>query len=99
MGITSTDNQTAEAPIVEAPVASKTASPPTTESEPAPTETSKPVSRNAATPRNPSVEALAPRALAPPAAASAVAEAAVPCSAHRLRTLVPDICGRSTPTA
>ena len=28
MAITSTDNQTAEAPIVEAPVASKTASPP-----------------------------------------------------------------------
>ena len=47
MAITSTDNQTtAEAPIVEAPVASKTASPPTTESEPAPTETSKPVSHN-----------------------------------------------------
>ena len=46
MAITSTDNQTAEAPIVEAPVASKTASPPTTESEPAPTATSKPVSHN-----------------------------------------------------
>ena len=48
MGITSTDNQTAEAPIVEAPVAGKAASPPTTESEPAPTEreTSKPVSHN-----------------------------------------------------
>ena len=46
MAITSTDNQTAEAPIVEAPVAGKAASPPTTESEPAPTETSKPVSHN-----------------------------------------------------
>ena len=34
MAITSTDNQTAAAPIVELPVASKTASPPADESEP-----------------------------------------------------------------
>lgn len=47
MGITSTDNQTAEEPIVEASLASKAASPPTSESEPAPTETSKPVSHHA----------------------------------------------------
>jgi len=50
MAITSTDNQTAAAPIVELPVASKTASPPADESEPAPTETSKPVSRQASAP-------------------------------------------------
>ena len=43
MAITSTDNQTAAAPIAEVPVASKTASPPADEIEPAPTETSKPV--------------------------------------------------------
>ena len=42
MAITSTDKKT-RAPIVEVPVASKTASPPADEIEPAPTETSKPV--------------------------------------------------------
>ena len=45
MAITSTDNQTAAAPIVEAAVANKTDPPPADEtSEPAPAETSKPVS-------------------------------------------------------
>ena len=47
MAITSTDNQTAAAPIAEVPVASKIASPPADEIEPAPTETSKPVTRQA----------------------------------------------------
>ena len=47
MAVTSTDNQTAAAPIAEVPVASKTASPPADEIEPAPTETSKPVTRQA----------------------------------------------------
>ena len=47
MATTSTDNQTAAAPVDEVPVASKTASPPADEIEPAPTETSKPVSRQA----------------------------------------------------
>ena len=45
MAITSTDNQTAAAPIVEVAVANKTDPPPADEtSEPAPAETSKPVS-------------------------------------------------------
>ena len=47
MATTSTDNQTAAAPVDEVPVASKAASPPANEIEPAPTETSKPVSRQA----------------------------------------------------
>ena len=50
MAVTSTDNQTAAAPIAEVPVASKTASPPADEIEPAPTETSKPASRQASAP-------------------------------------------------
>ena len=45
MAITSTDNQTAAAPIVEVAVANKTDPKPADEtSEPAPAETSKPVS-------------------------------------------------------
>ena len=45
MAITSTDNQTAAAPIVEVAVANKTDPTPADEtSEPAPAETSKPVS-------------------------------------------------------
>eukprot|EP00964_Phaeocystis_antarctica_P095590 scaffold62032_cov57-Phaeocystis_antarctica.AAC.1 len=62
MAITSTDNQTAAAPIAEVPVASKSA-PPADEIEPAPTEAPKPASRanTRCAPRFPPLRALAVR--------------------------------------
>jgi hypothetical protein len=86
MGITSTDNQTtAEEPIVEASLASKAASPPTSESEPAPTETSKPVSHHANAPR-PAWKHSRLAHPAPPAHQPASSECPEAALSHAVRT-------------
>ena len=103
MAITSTDNQTAAAPIVEVAVANETDLKPADEtSEPAPAETSKPVSCPQR--QRCSVQTLdphAPRYLSTTPQPSCVLNSPAPGIAHRLRPLPPDICeiGSSALTA